>query len=273
MVHRASPQRSGRINRLSCNTYKCVRTSFTLSITPHIYSAPYHSPKTLSPAVTIGSAIGAAVVGLIIGAIISFFLLHHRDRTNREFNKLSQASSHQDPTVAAHNSGESQHYHVVSTSSMPYQDRNSLSTSISPNPLFGQQYHVEPFILPTEEVPMPPRDTRRDTFVSYHDGPTSPRPVSEPDTSSLAPSSQQQQVYVVHHDGGRAPVTVYTPGGTEVVELPPGYPGRRLTQQGRVRSPSSQGDESTELPYQDGRGRHAGPLPRKGSSSNYPDQY
>jgi hypothetical protein len=30
-------------------------------------------------------------------------------------------------------------------------------------------------------------------------------------------------VYVVHHDGGRAPVTVYTADGTEVVELPPNY--------------------------------------------------
>ena len=34
---------------------------------------------------------------------------------------------------------------------------------------------------------------------------------------------QPAHVYVVHHDGGRAPVTVYTADGTEVVELPPRY--------------------------------------------------
>jgi hypothetical protein len=31
------------------------------------------------------------------------------------------------------------------------------------------------------------------------------------------------QVYVVHHDAGRAPISVYTPEGANVVELPPSY--------------------------------------------------
>ncbi len=52
---------------------------------------------------------------------------------------------------------------------------------------------------------------------------------SEASSSSGARSpeagSTMPHVYVVHHDGGRAPVTVFTPQGTEVIELPPRYDG------------------------------------------------
>lgn len=41
-------------------------------------------------------------------------------------------------------------------------------------------------------------------------------------------------VYVVHHDGGGAPVTVYTQGETEVVELPPIYVEGSSGQQGSL---------------------------------------
>lgn len=40
---------------------------------------------------------------------------------------------------------------------------------------------------------------------------------------STLPNSVNSQVYVLHHDGGGAPVTVLTPRGAEVVELPPIY--------------------------------------------------
>ena len=42
--------------------------------------------------------------------------------------------------------------------------------------------------------------------------------------STQIPAPTLSQVYVVHHDGGEVPpVTVIASGGTEVVELPPGY--------------------------------------------------
>jgi hypothetical protein len=41
-------------------------------------------------------------------------------------------------------------------------------------------------------------------------------------------------VYVVHHDGGGAPVTVYTQGETEVVELPPIYVEGSSGHQGEI---------------------------------------
>jgi hypothetical protein len=57
---------------------------------------------------------------------------------------------------------------------------------------------------------------------------------------SASSDSEQRpgQVYVVHHDGGRAPVTVYTADGTEVVELPPTYQGRVGPPEGRNDGPS-----------------------------------
>jgi hypothetical protein len=51
--------------------------------------------------------------------------------------------------------------------------------------------------------------------------PSSSSPLRPP--RPLAENRQPSQVFVVHHDGGRAPVTVYTSDGTEVVELPPQY--------------------------------------------------
>lgn len=59
--------------------------------------------------------------------------------------------------------------------------------------------------------------------------PTIPPPPSSVISDPASPGGSRQShgashVYVVHHDGGRAPVTVYTADGTEVVELPPRYP-------------------------------------------------
>ena len=56
--------------------------------------------------------------------------------------------------------------------------------------------------------------------------PTIPPPPSSVVSDPTSPGGSRQShgashVYVVHHDGGRAPVTVYTADGTEVVELPP----------------------------------------------------
>jgi hypothetical protein len=48
-----------------------------------------------------------------------------------------------------------------------------------------------------------------------------------------------RNVYVVHHDGGRAPVTVYTDEGAEVVELPPRYAPGSTSTPSETRSASS----------------------------------
>ena len=84
----------------------------------------------------------------------------------------------------------------------------------------GLEYIVEPFSIPGSSVSDPSAPLLPNTTP----------PSSPPDATSASgsdPSSAGgragRNVYVVHHDGGRAPVTVYTDAGAEVVELPPRY--------------------------------------------------
>ncbi|KAI0252649.1 hypothetical protein BJV78DRAFT_327636 [Lactifluus subvellereus] len=150
---------------------------------------------------TIGAALGGIVVGLIAGAAGIFVFRRCRGGQNRrsEVREDLIRDSH-------HGSG---HFH----------SREVGSIRATPNPTGGTglEYIVEPFAMPSPgnsdpTVPLLPSGT-----------PTSP-PASSPDATSAAGSDPvRQNVYVVHHDGGRAPVTVYTEAGAEVVELPPRY--------------------------------------------------
>jgi len=124
----------------------------------------------------------------------------------------------------------------------------------------GLEYIVEPFSIPGSSSSDP-------SVPLLPGGATSP-PASPPDATSASgstaptdPSSGsgggrggRTNVYVVHHDGGRAPVTVYTEEGAEVVELPPRY--------------ADSGGSSQDGRPQDGRSpadrrRVAAPPPRK----------
>lgn len=104
------------------------------------------------------------------------------------------------------------------------QSPREISSAVNPTNLAstgGLEYLVEPFAMPTSSSSM------SDPSVPLLPGgnPVSPPAdalsasgASEPD------QSRRQNIYVVHHDGGRAPVTVYSDEGAEVVELPPRYP-------------------------------------------------
>jgi hypothetical protein len=86
--------------------------------------------------------------------------------------------------------------------------------------------------------------------------PTTATPADAVSTSGLsdpADQSRRTNVYVVHHDGGRAPVTVYTQEGADVVELPPRYPEGSST----TSPPGSEGSRETN------RRRDPGSMPRK----------
>jgi hypothetical protein len=125
------------------------------------------------------------------------------------------------------------------------------------NTLIGHdfQYHVEPFLLPHEEALSPTTQTQAESSTSRTNIASSTGPRSELDAQSI--SQAQHQVYVVHHDAGRAPVTVYTPDGTEVVELPPTY----IEGSSRSAAPPPPPPPPTQ------RRRHAGPVPSKAGSS------
>jgi hypothetical protein len=99
----------------------------------------------------------------------------------------------------------------------------------------GLQYIVEPFSIPGSSTSDP-------SVPLLPGGGISP-PSSPPDATSASGSSAPtdgsaggragRNVYVVHHDGGRAPVTVYTEEGAEVVELPPRYADNGSSSDGR----------------------------------------
>jgi hypothetical protein len=152
------------------------------------------------------------VGGLLIGAIAAYIFLVCRARRREPTGDY--ITSGIVPDFGRALSVGPSRYRPVPTSSGHYQD----GTSGTSNTFIGLEYQIEPFRLPGEEP----------TTTDSHRAPTSPTtgPLSDPDSQSVSQtpqSTQQHQVYVVHHDGGRAPVTVYTPGGAEVVELPPTY--------------------------------------------------
>ena len=121
----------------------------------------------------------------------------------------------------------------------------------------GLEYVVEPFAMPS-----PPSDPGAPLLGASGASAMSPADATSASGSDPAEASitsgrrtNRQNVYVVHHDGGRAPVTVYTEGGTEVVELPPRYAA------GSTSSPSERGDSDTV--HEVNRRREPASMPRK----------
>jgi len=162
--------------------------------------------------VTVGATVGGVLFGLLAGALgISVIRRQRRAHSkhpvdlmrDNQISPVRAQSGHGSPTVGtAHHAGGS-----------------------------GLEYVVEPFAMPS-----PPSDP---------DAPLLGGSMSPPDATSASgsdpadPRANRQNVYVVHHDGGRAPVTVYTAEGAEVVELPPRYAA------GSTSSPSERESDTT----------------------------
>lgn len=168
---------------------------------------------------------------------------------------------------------DSGHYAAVPVSTTSPRESNAellsahRSRSTGRVPLLpGTGYEVEPFRLPdapTSDVGSSSQNgentdepvTSRQSHMSHAQRRTS----SAGSSGTRSPgTSARPHVYVVHHDGGRAPVSVYTPEGTEVVELPPRYHGGSPSpspapRQQQQRPPLSLHNSSNS----------AGPLPRK----------
>ncbi|KAI9512324.1 hypothetical protein F5148DRAFT_1164029 [Russula earlei] len=185
--------------------------------------------------VTIGAAVGGVVVGLLAGAAGVF--LFRRSRRSR------QRESGQPFIRDSHSSGQAPQSAQISPTSNP--------TSITGGT--GLEYIVEPFAMPSSSsdpsFPLLPGHAARSAGASPPDATSASS--NDPADPSNASGARRTNVYVVHHDGGRAPVTVYTEEGAEVVELPPRYPdggsgsgntesdGSRDTNTNRRRQPAS----------------------------------
>ena len=213
---------------------------------------------------TLAGSLGAGIGGLLLGGVLTYLILRYRPKAEHdmfdEFMQRPSVGSLQGLTFGDVGSGSSYLYQPVPSMDGP-----------TPNSDLGQRYHVEPFVLPSEDsrsTPTPRVST---------DIPPSPGPRSKPDPqagSSSRPvhstTQHSNQVYVVHHDGGGPPVTLYTSGAAEIVELPPGYPGpaRRHTR----RSSSLGIEEVTELPSAR-RGQLVSSPGKSGTSFGGPEWY
>ncbi|KAH9075772.1 hypothetical protein EDB83DRAFT_2515463 [Lactarius deliciosus] len=175
------------------------------------------SSSHLAP--TIGAAVGGIVVGLLVGG--AGILLFKRRRSRNP--PARQSLSHNNELGQPHSPRE-----VTGITNGGH---------LGPG---GLEYIVEPFSIPGSSssdpsapllpggAPSPPSSPPDATSASGSTAPTDP-------SSGGRGGGGRTNVYVVHHDGGRAPVTVYTEEGAEVVELPPRYAdsGGSSSQDGR----------------------------------------
>ena len=161
---------------------------------------------------TVGAAVGGVVVGLLVGGAGILALRRCRSR------KASDPQPRKDSSE--HGLGSREVTGITG------------GGNLGPG---GLEYIVEPFSIPGSSTSDP-------SVPLLPGGGISP-PTSVPDATSASGSSAPtdgsaggragRNVYVVHHDGGRAPVTVYTEEGAEVVELPPRYADNGSSSDGR----------------------------------------
>ncbi|KAF8491300.1 hypothetical protein JB92DRAFT_3128440 [Gautieria morchelliformis] len=190
----------------------------------------------------LGETVGATVAGVVLGALgcllATFLISRHRANSTRKGQERV-------PTPFLPPGGDSYTYNSLASRSPPNESRLiALQQQFSAESKHLSLGAISPMMLPREYNPEPYR----------HDGAhriTSPNSVTSGDTtpgqfrndvqgehartastsgSVSAPDRQEggSQVYVIHHDSGRAPVSVITSRGTEVVELPPGYSSNYL---------------------------------------------
>lgn len=159
---------------------------------------------------TVGSAVGAFVVGALIASLIFFFLSrkarHYHVRPSLDLKGTSDADLRPTPYI----DGEMGTRGLYS----PLNTYGGTHTTDEVPTLASTRYQAEPF----DPAALSASSRREGTVAGTQRSsspPMSPGERTERDTRS--------QVYVVHHDGGRAPVTIMTSDGAEVVELPPGY--------------------------------------------------
>ncbi|KAH7341035.1 hypothetical protein B0J17DRAFT_342937 [Rhizoctonia solani] len=183
-------------------------------------------------------------MGGILASLLFFFVSrknHNRavgrpSLTSLDLREPSSGGRELRPTPYITNPGDSRAvYSPLGTREESYSSMNSArpmlrATSRSsfgrdPAGLTTTGLQVEPFDPTTASAsPTIAGSTRHERQgTSTHPSPSPPTSPLEGPGRSESGRDTRSQVYVVHHDGGRAPVTIMTSDGAEVVELPPGY--------------------------------------------------
>ncbi|KAG8747638.1 hypothetical protein FRC10_000181 [Ceratobasidium sp. 414] len=181
-------------------------------------------------AATVGGAIAAFVLGGIAASLV-FFWFGQQRRMQRPMLDLRGSSGDLRPTPYIDTSlrlrspysplGMHDDTFRSGTSSRPLiQDGSRSSYGIETPGLASTAYPAEPFDPSSVSAATSSRRGRESSLGTHvHSSP----PLSPHDVTTRSERDTRSQVYVVHHDGGRAPVTIMTSDGAEVVELPPGY--------------------------------------------------
>ncbi|KAG8697222.1 hypothetical protein FRC09_008006, partial [Ceratobasidium sp. 395] len=179
----------------------------------------------------VGGAVGAFALGSILASLI-FFWFGRQRRTQRPMLDLRNSSGdlRATPYLDTTNLGLRSPYSPLGThddtlrsnmSSRPLIRDPSRSSHGPETPnLAATAYPAEPFDpYAVSATTSSRRGQESSTGTQANPSP----PISPSDGPSRSERDTRSQVYVVHHDGGRAPVTIMTSDGAEVVELPPGY--------------------------------------------------
>jgi len=186
-----------------------------------------HSPV----GITVGAALGGAVLGGLITIMIAYFMMRRTPPAARapsitssvEIHPYTYLSTSSPPTSATPTFS---HHQQLSISSTKQQLQTAPHRSGTSTTTLGQEYGVEPFNYDRARESTGQPQIRHSASVASMAPNLPVEANADSDTHSRSTSAPQEggsQVYVIHHDSGRAPVSVITSPGTEVVELPPGY--------------------------------------------------
>ncbi|CUA68161.1 hypothetical protein RSOLAG22IIIB_03400 [Rhizoctonia solani] len=197
------------------------------------------STSSVSIGATVGAVVGAFVMGGVLASLLFFLVSRNKhDRragkrpslTALDLRETSLSSQELRPTPYITRPDTRAVYSPLGTRDESYSTMNSARPML--RPASRSSLGREPLGLATMGLQAEPFDPATASAAPTITGSTrfdlqgasTHRSSSPP----LSPTEAQgrdtrSQVYVVHHDGGRAPVTIMTSDGAEVVELPPGY--------------------------------------------------
>ncbi|KAG8715190.1 hypothetical protein FRC11_005379 [Ceratobasidium sp. 423] len=194
---------------------------------------------------TVGAVVGAFMMGGILASLLFFFVARRKynsrvgkrpSLTSLDLREPSSVGRELRPTPYITNPADSRAlYSPLGTREESYSSLNSARPMLRPTSRSSSGR--DPAGLATTGLQAEPFDPTTASATPTITGSTRHEPqgtstyrTSSPPTSpveghvrSESGRDMRSQVYVVHHDGGRAPVTIMTSDGAEVVELPPGY--------------------------------------------------
>ncbi|KDQ54842.1 hypothetical protein JAAARDRAFT_196237 [Jaapia argillacea MUCL 33604] len=199
----------------------------------------------LKPVVAIGTGVGGLALGALLGGLIAYFCSRPRGESHDDMDRVMPVRKTSDLDGGVHGFSSTSHqvYSSVPTAEptlMSSANTRSFATTLDTRHTHntigsfgslraggGGQYHIEPFVMPSETSHVTHPGSPPPTSPIHTPGPVPSLSHSNAESSTSRNAgrrnSERPNVYVVHHDGGRAPVTVYADNGAEIVELPPRY--------------------------------------------------